>query len=184
MASQSPSKSDKWFFYLGAGILPQPKFDSTIQSNIDSAKQTNSWVGEYGGVLELPGIYYRVGETSLVGVIANFIFENYASDFKQRQSLGFDTYNVSISAMSSTGSAPGLGYFARIDLGPCDLVQINEALNVYNRNYYAGIFEQLALGYGFQASSNSRMLIHLNSFYEDVSDHYQAGISFNIGFLL
>ncbi len=183
-AVKSTNKSDKWFFYFGVGIVPQPKFDSGIQSNIDSGKQTNSWSGEYGGVLELPGIYYRVGESTVVGLIGNFIFENYARDFRDGQSLGYDTYNISASAMTSTGDQPGIGYFARLDVGPCDLVQISETANVYNRSYFPGIFEQLALGYGFQSSSNTRMLVHLNTFYENVTDHYQTGISVNLGIFL
>ena len=182
--NKSANINDNWFFYFGAGIVPQPKFDSGIQSNIDTGKQNNSWSGEYGGVLELPGVYYRVGASTVVGLIGNFIFENYARDFRDGQSLGYDTYNISASAMTSTGDQPGLGYLARVDVGPCDLVQISESANIYNRSYFSGVFEQLALGYGFQSSSNTRMLVHINAFYEDVVDHYQTGISFNIGFFL
>ena len=184
MENKSANKNDKWFFYFGVGIVPQPKFDSGIQSNIDTGKQTNSWSGEYGGVLELPGIYYRVGASTIVGLIGNFIFENYARDFRDGQSLGYDTYNISASAMTSTGDQPGIGYFARLDVGPCDLVQISESANIYNRSYFPGAFEQIALGYGFQSSSNTRMLVHINTFYEDVIAHYQTGISVNIGIFL
>lgn len=178
------NRNDKWFFYFGAGIVPQPKFDTGIQSNIDSSKQSNGWAGEYGGVLELPGIYYRVGESTVVGLIGNFIFENYASDRTKSESLGYDTYNISASAMTSTGDQPGLGYFARLDFGPTDLVEITEIPAGYSRHYFPGLFEQLALGYGMQSSSNTRLLFHINTFYEDVVDHYQLGISFNIGFFL
>lgn len=183
-AKGSSDQFKKWFLYLGAGIVPQPKFDSGIQSSIDNGKQANSWAGEYGGVLELPGLYYQIGESNLVGVIANFIFENYAKDFRLRQSLGYDTYNISLSAMTSSGPQPGLGYFARLDLGPCDLVEVTETGNTYSRSYFPGFFEQIVFGYGFQSSAQSRMLIHLNAFYEDVIEHYQTGVSFNIGFLL
>ncbi len=182
--TRDKQKNDKWFLYLGAGVVPQPKFDSGIQSRIDGAKQSNSWAGEYAGTLELPGLYYRVGESTMLGLIAVFIFENYARDFKQRQSLGYDTYSISMSALTSTGAQPGLGYFARFDIGPCELVQISESSNSYSRNYFSGFFEQLAIGYGFQSSRNTRLLVHLNTFYEEVVDHYQTGISFNIGFLL
>ncbi len=186
--ADSHQSQDKWFYYLGVGIVPQPKFDSGIQNNIDNAKQNNSWAGEYGGVLELPGIYYRTGQSTMVGLLAFFIFENYARNYKDHQSLGYDTYNLSVSAMTSTGSAPGLGYFARLDFGPCDLIQVDETfnnnLNNYSRSYFPGLFEQLALGYGFQSSSNTRLLSHINFFYEDVIGHYQAGVSLNIGFLL
>jgi hypothetical protein len=178
------AKPDNWFFYFGVGIVPQPKFDSGIQSNIDNSKQNNSWAGDYGGVLELPGLYYRVGQSTMLGVLTNFIFENYARDYKDRKSLGFDTYNVSLSAMTSTGSQPGLGYFARLDFGPCDLIQVDETPGNYARSYFPGLFEQVALGYGFQSSLNTRLLSHLNFFYEDVLGHYQTGISLNIGFLL
>ncbi len=183
-ANASKSQNDKWFFYLGAGIVPQPKFDTGIQANIDNVKQSNGWAGEYGGILELPGIYYRFGQTTLVGLIGNFIFENYADDRLKHLSLGYDTYNISLSAMTSTGDQPGLGYFARFDFGPTEMVQVSESPTAYDRHYFPGLFEQLALGYGLQSSSNTRLLFHVNTFYEDVVDHYQLGISFNIGLLL
>ena len=185
-ASQSSAGTSRehWFYYLGVGIVPQPKFDSGIQSNIDSAKQNNSWAGDYGGVLELPGLYYRVGQNTLFGVLSHFIFENYARNYKERLSLGYDTYNISLSAMTSTGAEPGLGYVARFDFGPCELIQVDETPGNYGRTYFPGLFEQVAFGYGIQASSNTRLLSHINFFYEDVVGHYQTGISFNIGFLL
>ncbi len=180
----SHQSQEHWFYYLGVGIVPQPKFDSGIQSNIDSGRQANSWAGDYAGVLELPGVYYKFGQSTLVGLITNFIFENYSRDYRDQKSLGFDTYNISLSAMTSTGGEPGLGYFIRADVGPCDLIQIDEAPGGYGRTYFPGIFEQIAFGYGFQSSSNTRLLSHVNFFYEDVIGHYQTGVSLNIGFLL
>lgn len=179
-----------WFFYFGAGIVPQPKFDSQIQSQVDDA-YAQKQVGEYGGILEIPGIYKKygyinsLGASFLYGVLGHLIFENYSEKFNKYQSLGYDTYSLTLSGILNFSEHILDSYFIRFDFGPAQLVQIEEyGPAQYRRTFFEGMYEQLSFGYAFQSSSQSKCLLNVGVFYEDVIAHFQTGIQFNIGFIL
>jgi hypothetical protein len=178
-----PVASDNWYFIFSAGLVPQPQHDSAINNEIHADQVAYGFAGEYAAILE-PGIYHRFGQSYLLGVAANFIFENYAHKFDEQSSLAISTYSANISGLSFTGPAPGLGYFARFDIGPSELVRIREQAGNFTRSYFAGVLTQIGFGYGFQSSLGSRMLVDMRYAYEGVTDHYFSAVSVNLGVLL
>ena len=174
---------NKWYFFASTGLVPQPQHDNELNNEIIQDKGNLGFSGQYGAILE-PGLYHLIGQQSLLGLSSTFIFENYSHSYFDKDSFAISTYSLNISGLSFTGAQPGLGYFIRVDLGPSQLVRTRQTSDVYTRSFFSGVLSQFGLGYGFQFSEGSRLLVDLRGVYEGCSGHYFSAVSFNMGALL
>lgn len=178
---------DTWYFTISSG-LGRPSYDEGIQSRISSQKALGA-ESPFGAFVDLPGIYRRIRRSGwAAGFVMNAIFENYARSWRDNQSFAITLLNPSASGLYFPGGRIGLGWFARGDLGYTQLIQTQQTNtadgnSLYERSYDTGLIVQGAIGYGWQASAESRVLAHLNAFHCQAGDRLVNGTSFNVGFL-
>ncbi len=187
--SQAASRDlgdDNWFFYIGTGF-GRPAYDGETQRLIDLQKARGG-ESPQAGYFDLPGIYRKFRPGFAVGGVAHWTFENVARKWGENDSFAVQTYNVAVSTLYFPGDVMGLGWFGRADLGSTRIYQRREypsspgsRVEESNRD---GVFGQIALGYGWRASSFARVLVHANAHAAAAGPNQMNGFSLNLGFLL
>jgi hypothetical protein len=182
-SSESRELQGRFLFFIGTGIS-KPQHDSK-QQNLISSVEDKGGVHRFAGSFDFPAIYYRLPKNYLLGPVLNVTFEETSKDYLNRDSIQFNTYNISLSGMRFFSDEVGNGFFIRADLGHSHQVQNfkRNSLRAQSQSFN-GLATQIGLGYGFNFFQKTRFLASLNYFYNDLSSHHSSGAALYLGILL
>ncbi len=175
---------DQWYFYVGTGFSPYPQHDSNLQQKIGEAHADGLW-SISGGLLELPGAYYRLDDQKLFGFLASALLEEFGRDQRDQRRLAIRSYSGLFTYMNFLKPTIGSGYYYHFDLGVESLQIVTQTSLIPNSSTNdTGVMVRGGFGYGFDFFGVAHTLIEVGPYYSTAGPNTLWGALVRLGVLL